>query len=119
MANLLMRNENGFSVTAYDRALRIAKKLIVILRNDLEQFDVRLHMAQASTAAGLGCQDMHSMTFAKYPRAWDADRAIDLLLDRRILQDETTAVMSIEILEERHGYEQPSTRVTGESATVH
>ncbi|MBZ6383323.1 hypothetical protein [Sphingomonas sanguinis] len=104
MDKLLTRNVGGMAVGRHDRALRMAKRLTRILRNDLGYADIRLHMAQKCVAAGLACRNMHDLAHASFPRGWDGNNAVDLLLVKGFVRDEATAVMAIELLEERHAF---------------
>ena len=105
MARLLQRNDDELVVVAHDRALRIAKHLIRILRDELGQGEAKLHMAQKAVAAGLRCEHPYAMIKAEYPRKWDGNRAINHLLAHGFVDDEAVAFQAIGLLEHRTSYD--------------
>lgn len=104
MANLIAFQDDSLVVLSRDRALRVAKKLTRILRDDLNGQDVRLHMAQASVAAGLKLRSVHEMGELCFPRRWSRDLAANALVERGTVPDWDRARRAVDLLEDRHVY---------------
>jgi hypothetical protein len=105
MSNLIARQDDRVEILSRDRALRVAKKLVTILRDECNQRETRLHTAQASVAAGLKCRSVHGMTETNFPRRWNRDEAADALVEHGAVPDRALARLAVKLLEDRHIYD--------------
>lgn len=68
MANPIARQDDMLKIPIRDRAFRVAKKLVAILRDECNQPKTWLHMAQESVAAGLSFRSIHGTSASNFPR---------------------------------------------------
>lgn len=105
MTHLIARQDDTVQILSRDRPLRVAKKLVAILRNECSLPETRLHMAQKIVAAGLKLSNLHGMSVAAFPRRWNRDAAMDALFELGTVPDRSLAQIAVMQLEEQHSYD--------------